>query len=244
VAPLTPEQQARETIDSLLRAAGWIIQDNAEFNRNAGEGVAVREFTLPNGPCDYLLFVGGKAAGVIEAKKTGTTLSGVAEQAAKYMVKLPEHLVRWNDRLVFDYESTGDETYFRDTRDPKPRSRRVFAFHKPQTLHVWLKEEETLRHRLQCMPPLDPTGLRDCQIDAVHGLETSLAKDDPRALIQMATGAGKTFCGMNLYLHGIGNGESPIHSGDALATDPGDRFDVILTNPPFGKKSSYRVTVG
>lgn len=48
-------------------------------------------------------------------------------------------------------------------------------------------------------------------------------------------------CGMNLYLHGIGNGESPNHSGDALATDPGSRFNVILTNPPFGKKSSYKV---
>src|SRR5258706_14569016 len=115
--PLTPEQRAREAIDALLRAAGWIIQDNADFNRNAGEGVAVREFALPNGPCDYLLFVGGKAAGVIEAKKSGVTLSGVAEQAARYMVGLPEHLARWDDQLRFDYESTGDETYFRDMRD-------------------------------------------------------------------------------------------------------------------------------
>lgn len=48
-------------------------------------------------------------------------------------------------------------------------------------------------------------------------------------------------CAMNMYLHGIGNGESPIKSGDALASDPGDRYDVVLTNPPFGKKSSYRV---
>lgn len=48
-------------------------------------------------------------------------------------------------------------------------------------------------------------------------------------------------CAMNLYLHGIGNGESPIRSTDALAADPGERFDVILTNPPFGKKSSYKV---
>ena len=67
----------------MLTAAGWIIQDNADFNRNASEGVAVREFVLPNGPCDYLLFVGGKAAGVVEAKKAGHTLSGVAEQSAK-----------------------------------------------------------------------------------------------------------------------------------------------------------------
>jgi type I restriction enzyme, R subunit len=189
----TPEQRAREKIDALLAAAGWIIQDNANFNRNAGEGVAVREFSLPNGPCDYLLFVGGKAVGIVEAKKAGMTLSGVSEQAEKYMAKLPDHLARWADQLVFDYESTGEETYFRDTRDPDPRSRRVFAFHQPQTLHAWLKESDTLRRRLQRMPPLDEAGLRDCQIEAIHGLDASLAKDHPRALIQMATGAGKTY---------------------------------------------------
>lgn len=190
---LTPEQRAREKIDTLLTAAGWILQDKDAFNRNASEGVAVREFPLPNGPCDYLLFVGGKAAGVIEAKKAGMTLSGVAEQADKYMAMLPEHLARWADQLVFDYESTGEETLFRDTRDPSARSRPVFAFHQPQTLHAWLKEPDTLRRRLQLMPPLDAAGLRDCQVDAVTGLEASLAKDKPRALIQMATGAGKTF---------------------------------------------------
>jgi len=154
---------------------------------------AVREFLLPNGPCDYLMFVGGRAAGVIEAKKSGVTLSGVAEQAAKYLAKVPDHLARWADQLPFAYESTGDETYFRDTREPRPRSRRVFAFHQPETLHAWLKEQDTLRARLQQLPPLDTTGLRECQIDAVNGLEASLAKDNPRALIQMATGAGKTF---------------------------------------------------
>jgi type I restriction enzyme R subunit len=191
--PLTPEQLARERIDALLVAAGWVIQDCSAFNRNAAEGVAVREFVLPTGPCDYLLFVGGKAAGVIEAKKAGVTLSGVAEQAARYMAQLPEHLARWGDNLRFDYESTGDETYFRDAYDPKPRSRRVFAFHQPQTLHRWLKEADTLRGRLRKLPPLDETGLRDCQIDAVKGLEASLAQDHPRSLIQMATGAGKTF---------------------------------------------------
>lgn len=196
---LTPEQRAREKIDALLTAAGWIVQDNAAFNRNAGEGVAVREFALPAGPCDYLLFVGGKAAGVVEAKKSGVTLSGVAEQAEKYMAKLPDHLARWADQLIFDYESTGEETFFRDTRDPDPRSRRVFAFHQPATLHAWLKEPDTLRGRLKQMPPLDPTSLRDCQIEAIRGsdslkgLEASLASDHPRALIQMATGAGKTF---------------------------------------------------
>ena len=189
----TPEQLARGRIDRLLRDAGWAVQDMKDFNRNAGEGVAVREFHLPSGPCDYLLFVDGKAAGVIEAKKAGVTLSGVAGQSDKYMATLPDHLARWDDRLRFDYESTGEETFFRDTRDPRARSRRVFAFHRPETLHAWLKNAETLRQRLAGLPPLDERGLRDCQIEAIHGLEKSLAEDRPRSLIQMATGAGKTF---------------------------------------------------
>jgi type I restriction enzyme R subunit len=112
-----------------------VLQNNSDFDRNAAEGVAVREFSLPNGPCDYLLFIGGKAAGVIEAKKLGSTLSGVAEQSAKYVSKLPEHLARWSDQLIFHFESTGEESFFCDKRDPKSRSRRVFAFHQPHTLH-------------------------------------------------------------------------------------------------------------
>lgn len=189
----TPEQIARRKIDRLLTEVGWVVQSRDGFDRNAALGVAVREFPLPAGFCDYLLFVAGKAAGVIEAKKTGVTLSGVADQSEKYMHRLPDHLARWHDTLVFDYESTGEETFFRDLRDPKPRSRRLFAFHRPETLHDWLRQPETLRARLGKMPPLDPRGLRDCQVDAITGLEVSLAEGKPRALIQLATGAGKTF---------------------------------------------------
>lgn len=190
---LKPEQQARQKIDALLAAAGWVVQDMKDFNRKAALGVAVREFQLPAGPCDYLLFIDGKAAGVIEAKPSGVTLSGVAEQSEKYMGALPEHLASWDVILRFDYESTSDETFFRDMRDPNPRSRRVFAFHKPETLHEWLKQPKTLRGRLHDLPALDERGLRDCQIEAIKGLESSLANDSPRSLIQMATGAGKTF---------------------------------------------------
>jgi type I restriction enzyme R subunit len=190
---LTPEQFARQKIDGLLIAAGWVLQDMAEFNRNAALGVAVREFQLPSGPCDYLLFIGGQAAGVIEAKPAGVTLSGVAEQSDKYMGKLPSHLRSWGDTLLLDYESTGEETFFRFMRDPVPRSRRVFAFHKPETLRNWLEDTDTLRGRMTKMPPLVEAGLRDCQIEAIGGLEKSLAQDKPRSLIQMATGAGKTF---------------------------------------------------
>lgn len=189
----TPEQRARSRIDRLLRDAGWLVQDMADFNRHAALGVAVREFQLPSGPCDYLLWIDGKAAGVIEAKKAGVTLSGVAGQSDRYMAALPDHLARWDDKLRFDYETTADETFFRDTRDPKARSRRVFAFHRPETLHEWLKLPDTLRKRLTALPPLAEKGLRDCQIEAIKGLEQSLAEDQPRSLIQMATGAGKTF---------------------------------------------------
>lgn len=135
----SPEQLARQTIDALLTAAGWALQGRDHLDRTAALGVAVREFPLPAGPCDYLLFIDGKAAGVIEAKKTGSTLSGVAEQSEKYMLGLPQHLARWDDLLVYDYESTGEETFFRNLRDPKARSRRLFAFHRPETLHDWLR---------------------------------------------------------------------------------------------------------
>ncbi|HYW77016.1 MAG TPA: DEAD/DEAH box helicase family protein, partial [Gammaproteobacteria bacterium] len=189
----SPEQQARVKIDELLTQAGWVLQDRDAFDRKAALGVAVREFPVPAGSCDYLLFIDGKAAGVIEAKKAGVTLSGVADQSDKYMAKLPEHLASWDNVLVYDYESTGSETFFRNLRDPKPRSRRLFAFHRPDTLHDWVRQPQTLRERLRQVPPLDPKGLRDCQIDAIGGLEASLAEDKPRSLIQLATGAGKTF---------------------------------------------------
>lgn len=188
-----PEGHSRQKVDRLLADAGWVLQDRDAFDRNAALGVAVREFPLPAGFCDYLLLVGGKAAGVIEAKKTGVTLSGVADQSEKYALRPPEHLARWDEFLIYHYESTGEETFFRNLRDPKARSRRLFAFHRPETLHDWVRQPETLRARLRHMPSLDPKGLRDCQIEAITGLEESLAEGKPRSLIQLATGAGKTF---------------------------------------------------
>jgi type I restriction enzyme R subunit len=188
-----PEQLARVKIDQLLTDSGWVIQNRDLFDRSAALGVAVREFRLPAGPCDYLLFVDGKAAGVIEAKKAGMTLSGVDVQSTKYQLTLPEHLARWDECLVYSYESTGDETLFSNRHDPKTRSRRLFAFHRPEALHAWLQQPKTLRARLRHMPPLETEGLRNCQVEAISGLENSLAEDRPRALIQLATGAGKTF---------------------------------------------------
>jgi type I restriction enzyme R subunit len=194
----TPEALAREIIDEQLQAAGWVIQDRAQMNRKAALGVAVREYRLTSGPCDYLLFVDGKACGVVEAKPEGTTLSGVAEQSAVYQSSLPEPLATWGSPLRFNYEASGSETQFADRVDPDFRSRRLFAFHRPETLLEWLKEGSSLRLRLTQLPELDKSGLRDCQVEAIEGIEHSLAQDQPRTLIQMATGAGKTFTAANL----------------------------------------------
>lgn len=190
---MKPEQKAREDIDRLLGLAGWTVQDRQQLNLGASLGVAIREFPLKTGYADYVLFVDRKAVGVIEAKAEGTTLSRVEEQSAKYTVGLPKNIPHVELPLPFAYESTGIETWFRDNRDPAPRSRRVFAFHRPETLKELLDQPDTLRARLRDMPPLAAEGLWNCQIEAVTNLEKSLAQDKPRALIQMATGSGKTF---------------------------------------------------
>jgi type I restriction enzyme R subunit len=169
------------------------VQSREEINRSAGLGVAVREFPTASGPVDYALFVSGTLCGVIEAKPEGTTLSGFSDQAARYLGSVPQHLVRREGQLRFEYVASGTETLFRDHADPAPRSRRVLFFHRPETLRRWLAEPASIRGRLQAMPPLLTERLRECQIDAVRNLEASLAADHPRALIQMATGAGKTY---------------------------------------------------
>ena len=189
----TPEQRARQNIDKLLQAAGWVVQDRRDLNLGAGLGVAVREYHLSTGPADYLLFVQRKAIGVVEAKPEGVTLSGVEAQSARYSIGLGATPPHWHTPLPFLYESTGVETFFTDGLDPEPRSRRVFAFHQPETLLRWVREPATLRGRLRAMPPLLTDHLWPAQIEAIANLETSLAANRPRALIQMATGSGKTF---------------------------------------------------
>jgi len=128
-----PEASARENIDRQLMAAGWLIQDKKDLNLSASRGVAVREMQSFGGPADYIHFVDGKALGIVEAKKEGTTLSAVAEQSERYTAAMKWIPQRWAGPLPFTYETTGVETHFRDQRDPDSRSRPVFAFHKTAT---------------------------------------------------------------------------------------------------------------
>jgi type I restriction enzyme R subunit len=207
-----PEAAARRLIDASLEAAGWFVQDASAVNLTAGRGVAVREFQLKTGHgfADYMLYVDGEAVGVVEAKPEGSTLTGVEVQSEKYGVGLPDAIPAPVRPLAFLYESTGVENRFTNRLDPEPRSRPLFSFHRPEALSDWLglrlvpseqiKAAEqrgvytsTLRLRLRSMPAVVEEGMRSAQITAVRNLEQSFAEDRPRALIQMATGSGKTF---------------------------------------------------
>ncbi|WP_082121669.1 MULTISPECIES: DEAD/DEAH box helicase family protein [Frankia] len=199
------EVQVRAEIDRMLQAAGWVVQNVSALNLFVGGGgVAVREGRTASGPADYLLYVDQALVGVIEAKREGTTLTQVEGQSARYAGTLTkeQQMATWRSPLPFRYESTAIETQFTNVLDPVPRSRRVFSFHQPATLARWMREADedpdhpTLRARLAALPatfPLATASLRPAQVDAVTGLERSLATGRPRALIQMATGAGKTY---------------------------------------------------
>ena len=191
---MTPEQKAREIIDKKLGQAGWVLQDTKKLNLSAGLGVAVREFPTSTGPVDYTLFVDGTPVGVVEAKKddAGENITVVEGQSSRYA----DSTFKWikNDyRIRFAYEATSKLTRFTDYDDIKYRSRTVFSFHQPVELQRLLKQSDTVRNRMKRFPDFDTTGFRKCQITAIDNLEQSFAANKPKALIQMATGAGKTF---------------------------------------------------
>ncbi|MEI7594213.1 MAG: DEAD/DEAH box helicase family protein [Bacteroidota bacterium] len=188
-----PEQIARDNIDSQLVACGWIIQSVKKINIHANIGVAVREYSTDVGPADYVLFVEGTPCGIIEAKREeeGHRISVHESQGEEYAKAKLKHLK--NEPLPFVYISTGERTTFTDFRDPKPRAREIFCFHRPETLRTWINNEKSLRRRLLDIPALQIEGLRECQINAINNLEKSFKENKPRALIQMATGSGKTF---------------------------------------------------
>lgn len=196
-----PEEKARLAIDEKLEQAGYAVQDMSELNPAARLGVAVREYPTNSGPVDYLLFIDAKPVGVIEAKarNKGEQLISVAEQSKRYA----ESGLKYATGAVsirFAYEATDVLTHFCDYQDVNYRSREVYSFHRPEQLRSWLADDSTLRNRLKSFPALDPAGFRDCQVKAIEGLEKSFADNRPRSLIQMATGAGKTYTAItNVY---------------------------------------------
>jgi type I restriction enzyme R subunit len=189
---MTPELKARQRIDQQLTECGWAVQDYADLNISAGLGVAAREFPLKTGAADYLLYVDGKAIGVVEAKPEGHTLTGVETQSAKYTDGLPATLPAHQLPLPFAYESTGVVTQFTNRLEADARSREVFTFHRPEELLRLVGLDAQVRTRLKQVPPLEEPGLWRVQAEAIRNLEASLAENRPRSLMQMATGSGKT----------------------------------------------------
>ena len=193
---MTPEQKARVEVDKKLSDSGWVLQDKKEFNPAATPGVAVREFTTDSGPVDYLLFVDRKPVGIIEAKKSaeGQNMTVFEAQSERYATSS----IKWavsGQTIRFAYEATDIITRFTDYADVKSRSREVLSFHRPETLREWMASDDTIRNRMKTVPIFEDTQkrFRDCQTAAIQGLERSFAGNRPRALIQMATGAGKTY---------------------------------------------------
>ena len=191
---MTPEQEARIIIDEKLEMSGWIVQNVNQLNLGAALGVAVREFPTNTGPVDYALFIDGELVGVIEAKKRsfGENITVVEEQSARYATSS----FKWinSDYTIrFAYEATDKLIKFTDYKDIKYRSRVVFSFHRPEHLKSLLQASDTIRNNMKHFPVLDTTGFRECQINAINNMDVSFADNRPRALVQMATGAGKTF---------------------------------------------------
>lgn len=168
-----PEQKARNKIDGKLNESGWVVQEKSRIDWSASRGIAVKEYLTDVGPADYVLFVDKKPVGIIEAKRDeeGHRLTVVEEQSTEYAASKLKYLN--NDPLPFVYESTGKLARFTDMRDPKPRSRPVFSFFRPETFEEWLKKRP-LRERLLDIPELQTGGLRDCQITAISNLENPL----------------------------------------------------------------------
>ena len=191
---MLPEESARQGIDARLEQAGWVVQDLKKVNPMASLGVAVREYPTGTGPVDYALFVDGKPVGVVEAKKDelGENITVAEGQSGRYANSTFKYITT-EYKIRFAYEATGQLTRFTDYADIKYRSRRVFSFHRPETLLALLAKDDTIRNNMKRFPAFDSTGFRKCQITAIRNLDASFADNRPKALVQMATGAGKTF---------------------------------------------------
>ena len=187
---LLPEEKARKKIDALLKKAGWKIVSREEYSPGMS-AVAIGEGLLKgNLEADYLLFLEGKAIGVLEAKKESAVLSDiVANQAENYTHQLLPMYQYWEKPLPLIYLANGKELLFRNLKEPNGKYRKLDAMHSPKKM----AELAGVTSYFIGLPTLERKGLRDCQYKAVTNLEASFRNGQQRALIVLATGAGKTF---------------------------------------------------
>lgn len=188
---MTPEQIAREKIDRMFAEAGWAVVDRDHYSPEIS-AVAVEEGLMKgNLEADYLLFINGKAVGVLEAKReeVDVTADMVAEQAEHYAKSVPNWCQAWQNPLPLAYVSNGRELYFRDLRDPDGYYESIKKIHSPKEITRMLG----ITDYYAALPTLQKRGLRDCQYEAITELEKSFRAGQNRALMVLATGAGKTY---------------------------------------------------
>ena len=188
---MTPEEKARQKIDQWFTDAGWEVINRDEYDPTS-TAVAIREGLLKgNLEADYFLFINGKAVGVLEAKREETDAfsSKVCEQAALYARSVPNIYQTYQKPLPFIFTSNGKELYFCDFREQDHYFKQIMTIPTPHELVKKLGINDYFAR----LPTLRKKGLRDCQYEAITELEKSFRLGQKRALMVLATGAGKTY---------------------------------------------------
>ena len=188
---MTPEEKARIKIDQWFADAGWKVINRDEYEPTS-TAVAIREGLLKgNLEADYFLFISGKAVGVLEAKREETDAfsSIVCEQAALYARSVPNIYQTYQKPLPFIFTSNGKELYFCDFREQDHYFKQIMTIPTPHELVKKLG----INDYFAGLPTLRKKGLRDCQYEAITELEKSFRSGQKRALMVLATGAGKTY---------------------------------------------------
>jgi len=188
---MTPEEKARIKIDQWFADAGWEVINRDEYEPTS-TAVAIREGLLKdNLEADYFLFINGKAVGVLEAKREETDAfsSVVCEQAALYAKSVPNIYQTYQKPLPFIFTSNGKELYFCDFREQDHYFKQIMTIPTPHELVKKLG----INDYFAGLPTLRKKGLRDCQYEAITELEKSFRSGQKRALMVLATGAGKTY---------------------------------------------------
>lgn len=188
---MKPEELARVWIDNKLEESGWLIINRDEY-RPGLQGVAIRELILKGQKeADYVLMLNGKAAAILEAKREEIQLDNpkLIAQAEGYTKKLLPWCRFWEDPIKLIYLSNGREIAFKDAHDIGSSYKKISSFPRPIDLAKLLRIEDPFAG----LPILNRGSLRTCQFEAIVNFEQSLREGKRRALMVLATGAGKTF---------------------------------------------------
>ncbi len=188
---MKPEELARVWIDNKLEESGWLIINRNEY-RPGLQAVAIRELILKGQKeADYVLMLNGKAAAILEAKREEIQLDNpkLIAQAEGYTNKLLPWCRFWEDPIKLIYLSNGREIAFKDAHDIGSSYKKISSFPRPIDLAKLLRLEDPFAG----LPILSKGSLRTCQFEAIVNFEQSLRKGKRRALMVLATGAGKTF---------------------------------------------------